>query len=169
MIRGDRLRRLVGGAVLLVASALLLPKAWGFVSATVGLRQSSTWYPAVSGTQADVISCWQSMDPVEMQMDDVTNYSGSYFKCKNNWVGPVTVTITVLNGNGTGLVLTGHTGTLAAGATACIPGTNMRATTRFDPPAVSYLATIDQADLYASVAFDGNVRVQNNRNPTVCS
>jgi hypothetical protein len=161
-------RRLLG-ALLLVALAIpLLPRVFGFASATVNLRQSGTFFLGASAGETEPISCWQFASPEQLKRN--TTYTKKFFKCTNNWYTTVSISISLVDAGTTGLMISGHTGSVAPGQTLCLNAGTLRATTSGQQQTMVYMARVDQADLSIQTYFSGDIQVQNgNTNPADCT
>lgn len=99
----------------------LVQDTFGFKSATITNYGPATWFPGTSTTNTDrFLVCSQVGSPLDMKKN--TTYTNkSYFQCINNWNYPVSVQLSLVNGNGAISTLSDTTpSTIAAGGTGCL-------------------------------------------------
>lgn len=120
----DRLRWVLASILILVGLVGIMPlvqHTLGFKSATITNYGPATWFPGTSTTNADrFLVCSQVGSPVNMKKN--TGYTNmNYFQCMNNWNYPVSVQLSLVNGNGAiSAFLDTTASTIAAGATGCL-------------------------------------------------
>lgn len=171
----DGLRRLL--ALLLFAVGLvglmpLLPKAVGYTSAVVNNYTAGTFFPVTTppGGSARFVYCTQDPDPNTVKKKN-GNHTGNYFRCTNNWGSAVTINFSaVTGGTSSGITVSGSVNLPAGAQGVCASATiTTPGGAGGSAGSVRYRGTIDQADLYAVIEWDGYLDVANNPTPATCT
>jgi uncharacterized membrane protein len=169
----DTLRRALAAAMILLAVIglmPLIPVAFGYLQANVRQDSSATYYPDATATPTlRFINCVQDPTTLNLKKNDLNKGVTYYIRCTNNWVSPVSITVSVKDANTSGLawsnatystssdIMPGGYGCIQVGRTA---GGNLTDNKNPGTLTVSYHAEVNQnlpaADLYAQVEFTGD-------------
>jgi hypothetical protein len=173
----DRLRWVLATSLILVGVMGIMPlvqHTFGFRSATITNYGPATWFPGTSTANADrFLVCTQVGSPVQLKKR--TTYTNSdFFECINNWNYPVSVQLSLVNGNDGIVSLTDTTpSTIAVGSTGCLLIDSLETPNANVTRVVLYKATATTASgdrtIEAEFHFTGTVETVNpNVTPPEC-